>query len=61
MVILSREEKHLLTSNSQFNFKMGASTSILCTAMVQETVSYYAHKGSNVYGLMLDAIKAFET
>ena len=59
MVILSREENHLLTSNLQFIFKKGASTSI-CTAMVQETVSYYVHKGSNVYGLMLDASKAFD-
>ena len=59
MVILSKEENHLLTSNLQFSFKKGASTSI-CTAMVQETVLYYVHKGSNVYGLMLDASKAFD-
>ncbi len=32
----------------------------LCTAMVQETISYYVHNGSNVYGLMLDASKAFD-
>ncbi len=28
--------------------------------MVQETISYYVHNGSNVYGLMLDASKAFD-
>ncbi len=46
------------SSNLQFIFKPGASTS-LCTSMVQETISYYVNNGSNVYGLMLDAIKAF--
>ncbi len=28
--------------------------------MVQETISYYVNNGSNVYGLMLDASKAFD-
>ncbi len=28
--------------------------------MVQETVSYYVHNGTNVYGLLLDASKAFD-
>ncbi len=28
--------------------------------MVQETISYYVHNGSNAYGLMRDASKAFD-
>ncbi len=59
VIILTKEEAHLCTSNLQFSFKQGSSTS-LCTAMVQETISYYVHNASNVYGLMLDASKAFD-
>ncbi len=29
--------------------------------MVQETVSYYVHNGTNVYGLLLNASKAFDS
>ncbi len=29
------------------------------TSLVHETFYYYMHKGSNVYGLILDASKAF--
>ncbi len=28
--------------------------------MLQETISYYVHNGANVYGLLLDANKAFD-
>ncbi len=28
--------------------------------MVQETMSYYVYNGTNVYGLLLDASKAFD-
>ena len=28
--------------------------------MVRETISYFVHKNSNVYGLVLDATKAFD-
>ncbi len=45
------EENSLCTSDLQFS---------LCTSMVQETVSYYVHNGTNVYGLLLDASKAFD-
>jgi hypothetical protein len=58
-IVLVKEESHLCTSNLQFSFKKGASTS-LCTAMIQETVSYFVHGGSNVYSIMLDASKAFD-
>ncbi len=58
-VILTKESDNLCSSNLQFSFKLGASTS-LCTNMVQETIPYYVYNGSNVYGLMLDASKAFD-
>ena len=58
-IILVKEEKHLCTSDLQFSFKKGASTT-LCTSMMQETTSYYVHNGTNVYGLLLDASKAFD-
>ncbi len=47
---------NLCSSNLQFNFKPGDSTS-LCTCMVHESIYYYVNNGSNVYGLMLDACK----
>ncbi len=59
VVILTKEKGSLCTINLQYGFKQGSSTS-LCTAMVQQTISYYVHNGSNVYGLMLDASKAFD-
>ncbi len=58
-VILTKESDKLCSSNLQFCFKPGASTS-LCTIMVWETISYYVNNGSNVYSLMLDASKAFD-
>ena len=39
IIIMNREEKQLLTSDLQFSFKKGASTT-LCTCMVQETVLF---------------------
>ncbi|MBL0687060.1 MAG: hypothetical protein JJV94_04450 [Sulfurospirillum sp.] len=57
--ILNKEEHQLNTSDLQFSFKQGSSTS-LCISMVQETISYYVHNGTNVYGLLLDASKAFD-
>ena len=58
-VVMKREEYNLQTSDLQFGFKEGLSTT-LCTAMVKETISYFNHDGSNVYGLLLDASKAFD-
>ncbi len=49
----------LCTSDLQYGFKQGFSMS-LCTTIVQETVSYYVNNASKVYGLMLDASKAFD-
>ena len=59
LVIMNREQDHLITNDLQFGFKKDMSTT-QCTAMVVETVSYFNHDGSNVYGLFLDASKAFD-
>ena len=59
VIVLNKEEKRMCTSDLQFGFKSGSSTS-MCTAMIQETIAYYVNNGSNVYGLMLDASKAFD-
>ena len=59
VIVLTKENVNLVTSNLQFSFKTGASTT-LCTGMIQETISYYINNDSNVYGLMLDASKAFD-
>ncbi len=59
VVILTKTKGRLCTSDLQYGFKQGSSIS-LCTTMVQETISYYVHKGSNVYGVMLTASKAFD-
>ena len=52
MVILIREESYLLTSDLQFSFQTG-STTTMCTAMVQETVSCYVYNGINVLMFMV--------
>ncbi len=59
VVILTKEKGSLCTSNLQYGFKQGSPTS-LYTAMMQETISYKVHNGSNVYGLMLEASKTFD-
>ena len=59
LIILSKEQGALLTSQLQFGFKENMSTT-QCTYVMQETISYYNANGSNVYALMLDASKAFD-
>ena len=49
----------LNTSDYQFAYKAGLSTS-LCSFLVAETISYYRTRKSNVYMLSLDATKAFD-
>ena len=43
----------------QFAFKKHHST-VLCTAILLETVSYFKERNSNVYSCLLDATKAFD-
>ena len=45
--------------NYNLDIKRGAST-VLCTALLKETIDYYAERDSDCYMLMLDASKAFD-
>ena len=58
-VILLSCDKALSSNDSQFGFKPKHSTS-QCTFVVKETVQYYLNGGSIVYGMLLDASKAFD-
>ena len=58
-IILNIESDNLCTNDLQFSFKPKSSTT-MCTTMIKETISYFVNKGSNVYGLVLDATKAFD-
>ena len=57
--MLQKEKSVLYTSNAQFGFKEGHSSTI-ATSIVTETVDYFQSKGGNVYILALDATKAFD-
>ena len=60
LIILDRErKKSLATSDLQFSYKPSCSTT-LCTAMLRETITHFNNSGSSVYGLFLDATKAFD-
>ena len=59
IIVLNKENKTLFTNDLQFGFKAGASTT-MCTSMIRETVSYFVNKDTKVYGLFLDATKAFD-
>ena len=58
-VILLKEKNSLNSSDLQFGFKEGSSTT-QCTYVLLETVNYFNYHGSNVYALLLDATKAFD-
>ena len=57
--ILDIESQIFKTNDLQFGYKGGLSTT-MCTSMITETISYFVNKVSNVYGLILDATKAFD-
>jgi exonuclease III len=59
LIILIKETSSLCSSDLQFGFKKGLSTTH-CTFLLQETVSYYNYNHTNVYTLLLDASKAFD-
>ena len=59
LIIIFKEGEKLETDNLQFGYKKGLSTT-MCTSILRETVSYYNNRGTSVYGLMLDATKAFD-
>jgi Reverse transcriptase (RNA-dependent DNA polymerase) len=56
---LSRYESCLTTSNLQFGFKRGHSTS-MCTMILTETIDYYRTNENDVYCTMPDANKTFD-
>ena len=58
-IILKKEEDKLMTSQLQFGFKTGIS-SHMAASVVQETLDYYTNQGNTIYGLALDASKAFD-
>ena len=59
LYVLNRYESFLATSNLQFGFKRGHSTS-MCTMILKEAIDYYRTNGNDVYCTMLDATKAFD-
>ena len=60
LCILELHGQRLLSSQLQFGFKPGLSTT-MCTGVLKAVVSRYLHGGSNVYGCLIDASKAFDT
>ena len=58
-VILRKYGDLLSTCDLQNGFKEHGSTNA-CTSMVKETIQYYLQNGSNVFGTVLDATKAFD-
>jgi exonuclease III len=59
IIILNRYGYLLDTSDMQFAYKNGHSTS-MCSLMVKETVNYYMTNDSNVYSCCVDLSKAFD-
>lgn len=59
MVIIDMYSHYLYTSDLQFGFKNGLSTT-MCTAVYIETVQYYLSANTDVYRCLLDASKAFD-
>ena len=58
-VILLKEINTLSSSDLQFGFKEGISTT-QCSFVMLETISHYNYNISNVDVLLLDATKAFD-
>lgn len=51
--------QHFTTSNLQFGFKSGYSTT-LCTGALKAIISHYLNSGSRVHACFIDASKAFD-
>ena len=58
-MLLEKYRKHLCTSDLQFSYKPGHSTT-LCTLTLKEVVNYFLHHGTPVYSALVDASKAFD-
>ena len=59
LIIIDAQADVLRSSNLQFGFKQGTSTT-QCTFVATEVINYYLNNKSNVYSLFLDASKAFD-
>ena len=55
--MLAEQCKCLQTDNLQFDFKQHSST-VICTALLIETIEYYIENGSDCYSLLFDESKA---
>ena len=58
-VILNKCSDTLKSSDMQFGYKKGVSTSS-CTYVVNEVIQYYKNGGSSVHAMLLDASQAFD-
>ena len=58
-VIYEKIKSNLKSSDCQFGFRSNHSTT-LCSSVLNQTIEYYLNGGSVVYGLFLDASKAFD-
>ena len=58
-VILHKYSEFFTSSDLQFGFKSGYSTT-MCTGLIKTTISHYINRHSVVYGCFLDASKAFD-
>ncbi len=59
IVMLLRYSHPLSTTDMQYAFKKGHST-VLCTLVLKEVISYYLNNNSDVYTCFIDATKAFK-
>lgn len=59
IIIMSRYQDRLCTSDLQFAFKAKHST-VMCTYVLKEVVRYYSNNGSDVFSCYGDATKAFD-
>ena len=58
-VFLCKFHDNFSTSDLQFGFKCGHSTTS-CSFVLQEVINHFTTNGSNVYNVLLDASKAFD-
>ena len=58
-IFLHKHSDILNTSDLQFAFKDGHSTT-MCTSVIKEVIAHYNSRNSNVYACLLDASKAFD-
>ena len=59
IVILKKYGNILATSEMQYAFKVGHGTT-MCTLVMKEVIKYYQQNETDVYGVCIDASKAFD-